>query len=190
MLHGSEVRMSSCLTHLRPWITEGALVMNADFVKLQQSPRDFVRWRDSQDRLLGGQFAVALSGYRDLTRRYPGIAQLWFELGNAATGNLAFQLANSAYRRAMDLAPDNASLLAQIGQQYQGLRQLDDARTSYERALVADPDGVDARINLAVWFEKERRLDEAWDCVQACLSKHPRDDQARYFHALAAPQET
>ena len=43
---------------------------------------------------------------------------------------------------------------------------------------------VDARINLAVWFEKERRLEEAWECVEACLAKHPRDDQARYFRAF------
>ena len=43
---------------------------------------------------------------------------------------------------------------------------------------------MDARISLAVWFEKERRLDEAWECVEACLAKHPRDDQARYFRAF------
>ena len=109
---------------------------------------------------------------------------MWFELGNAASGELDFALANQAYHRALELAPDNASLLGMIGQQYLGLRQLDEARICFERAVTADPDLVDASINLAVWFEKERRLDEAWECVEACRAKHPRDDQVRYFRAF------
>ena len=152
--------------------------------RLQRAPRDQARWQKAQEQLLGGRFRSALDKYGDLTRSYPGIAELWFELGNAASGELDFNRANQAYRRARELAPNNAVLLGMLGQQYQGLRQLDDARNCYQLALVADPDSVDARINLAVWFEKERRLDEAWECVTECLIKHPRDDQARYFRAL------
>lgn len=128
---------------------------------MQRTPRDLDRWRKAQACLLGGQPGPALAGYQVLVRRYPKIAELWFELGNAAAGELDFPLANKAYRRARELAPTNASLIGLIGQQYQGLRQLDDARACYERALKVDPNLVDARINLAVWFEKERRLDES-----------------------------
>jgi len=152
--------------------------------KLHRAPRDQARWQKAQEQLLGGRFGPALANYGDLTRRYPGIAELWFELGNAASGELDFNRANQAYRRARELALRNAVLLGMLGQQYQGLRQLDDARHCYQLALAADPDSVDARINLAVWFEKERRLDEAWECVSACLLRNPRDDQARYFRAL------
>jgi len=152
--------------------------------QLQRSPRDLERWQRARQQLLGGENTRALASYRDLARRYPGLAMLWFELGNAAAGELDFALANQAYRRARELAPRDVGLLGAIGGQYLSLRQLDDARTCYESAVAADPDSVDARISLAVWFEKERRLDEAWDCVQACLAKHPRDDQARYFRAL------
>lgn len=133
---------------------------------------------------MAARYAPALSAYRDLVRRYPSIPELWFELGNAASGELDFALANQAYQRALDLAPVNASLLGMIGQQYLALRQLDEARGCFERAVNADPNLVDARINLAVWFEKERRLDEAWECVEACRVKHPRDDQVRYFRAF------
>lgn len=160
------------------------IAMNEALAQLQRSPRDRVRWQKAQEQLLAGRHASALSGYRDLARRYPTVAELWFELGNAAAGDLDFTLANEAYRRARELAPRNASLLSTIGNQYQGLRQLDDARDCYEKAVAADPLSVDARINLAVWFEKERRLDEAWDCVEAVLAQYPRDDQARYFRAL------
>ncbi|MCC6823030.1 MAG: sulfotransferase [Verrucomicrobia subdivision 3 bacterium] len=158
--------------------------MRNDHASLQRSPRDLTRWQKAQEQLLSGRFRPALSGYRDLVRRHPAIPSLWFELGNAASGELDFALANQAYRRALDLAPGDAALLGMIGHQYQTLRQLDDARTCYERAVAANPDIVDARINLAVWFEKERRLDEAWACVEACRAKHPRDDQVRYFRAF------
>jgi tetratricopeptide (TPR) repeat protein len=158
--------------------------MHNDAIKLQSNLRDCGRLQKAREQLLGGRSGAALGGYRELTRRYPGVPELWFELGNAAAGELDFALANQAYRRARELAPRNAALLSAIGGQYQGLRQLDDARACYEQAAAADPDSVDARISLAVWFEKERRLDEAWDCVQTILAKHPRDDQARYFRAL------
>jgi len=158
--------------------------MQGTLTQLQRTPRDLTRWHKAQEQLLGGRHGPALSSYRDLVRRYPVIPELWFELGNAASGELDFPLANRAYQRALELAPNDAKLLGLIGQQYLGLRQLDEARHCFERAVAANPNVVDARINLAVWFEKERRLDEAWDCVEACRSKHPRDDQVRYFRAF------
>jgi len=158
--------------------------MDEGLIRLQRAPRDLARWQRAQEQLLGGRCGPALAAYRDLAGRYPTIAELWFELGNAAAGELDFAQANRAYRRALELAPGNAGLLVTIGRQYQGLRQLDDARAAFEHAVTADPDSVDARISLAVWFEKERRLDEAWECARACLEKHPRDDQARYFSAF------
>ncbi len=158
--------------------------MRNDAFKLQTTPRDLARWQKAQEQLLGGRFGPALASYRALVRSYPSIAELWFELGSAASGELDFAQANLAYQRARKLATNNAALLSTIGGQYQGLRQLDDARACYEQAVAADPDSVDARISLAVWFEKERRLDEAWESVEAILARHPRDDQARYFRAL------
>ena len=158
--------------------------MSGTLAQLERTPRDVARWQKAQQKLLSGQHGPALAAYRDLVRRYPAVPELWFELGNAASGELDFAQANLAYRRTLELAPRKVSLLCSIGQQYQALRQLDDARSCYERAVSVDPASVDARINLAVWFEKERRLEEAWDCVEACLARHPRDDQARYFHAF------
>ncbi|MCX6923714.1 MAG: sulfotransferase [Verrucomicrobia bacterium] len=158
--------------------------MPGTLAHLERTPRDIARWQKAQQKLLGGKHGPALAAYRDLAKRYPAVPELWFELGNAASGELDFAQANLAYRRALELAPRKVAMLCMIGQQYQGLRQLDDARACYERAVAVDPDSVDARISLAVWFEKERRLDEAWECVEACLARHPRDDQARYFRAF------
>ena len=152
--------------------------------RAQIQPRDLARWQHAQQELLGGRFHQALVTYRQLTVRYPNLPELWFELGNAASGELDFAEANRAYRRAVELAPANAALLVNVGRQYEGLRQLDDARDCFARAVEADPASVDAQISLAVWLEKERRLDEAMAVVGACLAQHPQDDQARYFKAF------
>jgi len=148
------------------------------------SPKDTARWQQAQQQLLAGRYGFALGAYRALVTRLSSIPELWFELGNAASGELDFPQANHAYRRALDLAPNNSNLISMIGQQYQGLRQLEDARSCFARAVAVNPDSVDARIVLAVWFEKERRLDEAWEQVESCLAKYPKDDQARYFRAF------
>jgi tetratricopeptide (TPR) repeat protein len=158
--------------------------MQGTLAELQRSPRDAALWRKAQEQILTGNCGLALANYQKLTCRFPAVAELWYELGNAAMGELDFPIANQAYRRAIDLAPRNSSLLAMIGNQFQGLRQLDQARSCYELAVKANPNSIDARISLAVWFEKERRLDEAWVLVEECLAKAPRDDQARYFRAL------
>jgi tetratricopeptide (TPR) repeat protein len=158
--------------------------MQGNPAQLKLSRQDVARWQKAQEQLLGGRFGAALAAYRALANRHPSVPVLWFELGNAASGELDFAQANRAYRRALELAPNDSSLLLVIGQQYQGLRQLDDARHCFERAVAADPDSVDARMSLAVWLEKERRLAEAWEQVEACLARHPRDDQGRYFRAF------
>ena len=75
--------------------------MHGNLTQLQRSPRDVVRWQNAQQQLLGGQSGPALTGYRVLVRRYPAVAELWFELGNAAAGELDFAQANEAYRRAL-----------------------------------------------------------------------------------------
>ena len=66
--------------------------MNTDTAKLQRTPRDLARWQKAREQLLSGRAGAALSGYQELTRRYPAVPELWFELGNAASGELDFVL--------------------------------------------------------------------------------------------------
>src|SRR5258708_3543154 len=121
--------------------------MQPDLTQLRRSPHDFARWERAKADLFGAHYAAAVTAYRRLLRSYPAVPELWFELGNAAAGELDFVLSDQAYRRALELAPLNARLLLLIGQQYQGLRQLDQARRCFERAVAADPELMDARIS-------------------------------------------
>jgi tetratricopeptide (TPR) repeat protein len=158
--------------------------MTTDLRKLQRIPRQLARWQNAQQQLVGGQPGPALASYRDLAQRFPGVAQLWFELGIAETGALNFPLAERAFRQAAELAPRDVSLLVLLGQQFHRLRRLDQARACFELAVAADPGSVHARLSLAAWLERERRLDAAWECVDACLAQHPKDHQALCVRAL------
>src|SRR5947209_7231706 len=159
-------------------------VVCGDFAKLQSVPRETARWQKAQNQLMSGRYSHALAGYRQLVHSYPGVAQLWFELGIAAGGELDFALAHQAFQSTIALAPKDVSLLVLVGQQYQRLRQLDLARDCFLRAVAADPGSVHARLSLAAWFERERRMDEAWACVEECLSRNPQDAQTLYFQAF------
>jgi len=155
-----------------------------DLAKLQRSPQFMASWQNAQQYLLSGRPAPALASYRNLVQQFPGVSQLWAELCIAAAGELDFSLANQASQRAADLASSDASLLVTIGQQYHRLRSLDQACACFERAVAAEPSSVHARLSLAAWFERNQRREEAWQCVETCLSQHPRDERALYFKAF------
>src|SRR5579862_3890996 len=146
--------------------------MASDLTKLQRSPRDFDRWQKAQQHVVNGRHPQALAGYRELVKRFPGVEQLWFELGLAAIGELEFKLAAEAFLRAQQLAPADASLHVLIGQQFHRLRQPDHARAAFESAARADPASLHALLSLSAWYERERRLEKAWESTEACLARH------------------
>ncbi len=158
--------------------------MSSELAKLQSSPREAARWQKAQQQLMGRRYAPALSGYQDLVKRFSGVAQLWFELGLAAMGELEFDLADQAFRRTMELSAADVQLLLLLAQQYQRLRRLDQARRCFELAVAADPASAPARINLALWHEKDRQWDQAWAGIETCLARHPADGYAAYVKAL------
>jgi tetratricopeptide (TPR) repeat protein len=163
--------------------------MSKDSEELQRSPRHLARWQKAQQDLVKGRPDLALAAYRELLVKFPGIAELWFELGFAAGKELDFVLAGQACQRALELASENVALLILIGQQYHWLRRPDRARACFEQAVAADPASLHAQLSLADWYERERRLDDAWECVEACVSRQPQDAQvlcvkAQLLHRL------
>ena len=158
--------------------------MDSDLARLQRSPQEIARWQKAQQQTLSGRHGPALAGYRDLLKRFPGVAQLWFEMGIAAAGDLDFAQADQSFRKVMELAANDADMLVLTAQQYHRLRRLDEARDCFKRAVAADPNSVSAAMSLADWFERERKWDEAWQCVEACAARNPQDGQTRYFRAF------
>jgi tetratricopeptide (TPR) repeat protein len=160
------------------------LTPQPDLARLEKSPRDIDRWQKAQQQLMAGRAAAVLPVYRELTQRFPGILNLWFELGTAAAGDLDFALARQAFGRAETLAATNPNVLIMLGQQYHRLRLTDCARACYLRAVEADPSSSHARLSLAAWHERERRLDQALEQVEACLARQPKQPAALYYRAF------
>jgi hypothetical protein len=158
--------------------------LQADLANLEKSPQDLARWQKAQKQLLAGQAALALPAYQDLAKRFPTIANLWFELGTAAAADLDFDLAREAFARAEDLASTDSAVLIALGQQYHRLRQPARARACFERAARAAPASSHARLSWAAWLERERRLDDALEQAEACLTRNPRDAAALYYRAF------
>ena len=158
--------------------------MPDDSAKLQRSAREVARWQQAQQQLLGERHDAALTSYHGLTQKFPGVSQLWFELGIAAAGELDFPLAQKAFARTEQLAPNDATMLILLGQQYHRLRQMDLARACFEKAVAADPSSLHARLSLAAWYERERRLDDAMECIEACAAGHPHDSQVACLRAM------
>ena len=151
---------------------------------VQRFPREFARWQQAQQQIVSGRPRLALGSYQDLVKKFPGIPQLWFELGIAATGGSEFVLAEAAFEQTATLAPHDVSLLVLLGQQYCRLRRLDRARGCFLQAVAADPNSPHALLSLAAWWEREGRLEEAYACVEHCLARHPQDSNARCVKGL------
>src|SRR5215472_13568196 len=107
--------------------------MPSDLVKLQRSPREVARWQKAQQQVVGERYAPALASYRELVQRFPGVEQLWFELGLAAIGELEFKLAQDALSRASQLGATDSTLQVLIGQQFHRLRRPDLSRACFEQ---------------------------------------------------------
>jgi tetratricopeptide (TPR) repeat protein len=155
-----------------------------DLAKLRRSPNGMASWQNALHHLNNGRNAPALASYHGLVQQFPGVPQLWAELGLAASGELDFALADQAFQRAMELAPADATLLVFIGWRYYHLRRLDQAFDCLKRAMALDPSSARERLTLASWLERSRRLDEACECVETCLTQHPKNGQALYLKAF------
>ncbi|MGD0814702.1 MAG: sulfotransferase [Verrucomicrobiota bacterium] len=141
-------------------------------------------WQNAMQHLNAGRHAPALAIYRDLVQQFPGVAQLWAELGLAAAGDLEFALADQSFQRAIELSPTDVDLLVFIGKEYYRLRRLEPASACFKRAVALDPSSANALMAMATWQERNRRLDEALASVDTCLARHPKDPGVRYFRAF------
>ena len=155
-----------------------------DVAKLRRSPHAMASWQHAQDYLRRHRHAAALAGYRKLVDQFPGVPQLWAEMGAAAEGDLDFPLAGQALQRATELAPADAPFFLALSQQYYRLRLLDQAFACLQRAVAANPSSIQARLRLASWLERNRRMDEARECLEACLARYPNDARTLYFRAF------
>jgi tetratricopeptide (TPR) repeat protein len=160
------------------------VALQTDLTRLERAPQDVARWQRAREQLQAGRPALALPAYQELVKRFPGVANLWFELGVAAAADLSFLRAAEAFEQVRRLAVNDPSLLVMVGQQFHRLRRADRARACFQGAVEADPSSTHARLSWAAWLERENRLAEASEQTDACLTRNPREPAALYYQAF------
>jgi tetratricopeptide (TPR) repeat protein len=156
----------------------------SDLARLERAPQEVARWQRAREHLRTGRAALALPAYQELVKRFPSVANLWFELGVAAAADLSFTRATQAFEQVRRLAANDPSILIMLGQQFHRLRQPERARACFQRAMEADPSSTHARLSWAAWLERENRLAEAGEQTKACLVRNPSDPAALYYRAF------
>src|SRR5271157_870022 len=116
-------------------IEKGKSNSQDDPARIQGSAHDMASWQHAQGYMRHGRYAPALASYRKLLQKYPGVPQLWAELGVAAAGDLDFAQACQAFQRAAELSTTDAAMLVAIGLQNFRLRRLDQAFACLQRAV-------------------------------------------------------
>lgn len=112
--------------------------------------------RNPQERLAAGN-ALAVSGrhaeaaqiFRSLTREYPNLAELHFNLGNALKGSADLPGAERAYEKALSLKPDLAAARYNLANLRRDLKRNAQALDGYAAVLAAEPGHVGALTNAA-----------------------------------------
>ena len=89
-----------------------------------------------------GEWTKALEGYQKAVRRYPLVAQLWFQVGEALAELERYPEALAAYHRADRLRPRSAHTHFQMAKALHRSGRLEDALAGYERALELKPGDV------------------------------------------------
>ncbi|MGO8698896.1 MAG: sulfotransferase [Limisphaerales bacterium] len=158
--------------------------LQTDLARLERAPQEVARWHRARQQLQAGRPALALPAYQELVKQFPGVVNLWFELGVAAAADLNFSRAAEALEQARRLAIHDPSLLIMLGQQFHRLRRQERARACFQSAVEADPSSTHARLSWAAWLERENHLKEAGEQTDACLARNARDPAALYYRAF------
>ncbi len=147
---------------------------------LKEFDRD--QWVAAQRDMLGGKFHRGMTRYAELLKRFPDMAELWFEYGVAASRALEFEEAGRAFQRTMELAQGDAGLLILVGQQHHHLQWMDQARECFKKALEGNPGSIKARLSMVEWLDLEGKPQEALEILQPLLEDHPVDGQVQCLH--------
>jgi tetratricopeptide (TPR) repeat protein len=141
----------------------------------------FVEW---------GDYARAITAYRQAIDVSPSDADLWRRLGRAELDARHYDAAIQAYHRAIKNDPRNAVLHNDLGVAFFHAENYEGARAAYEAALAARPNYARAHRNLGVLFERlgdTRRAEAAY--VEALRVDDKMVDTHRYLGNLLGRED-
>jgi spermidine synthase len=135
-----------------------------------------------------GEFAEAISEFRQALRLEPDSASTHWNMGAALASHGAREEAIEHLRRAVQLDPNNGEARYDLASMLLAARQVEDAAEHFRATLRLIPNSVDAHNSLGIALASQGKLDEAIDQFQQALTLNPQSAEARYNLARALRQ--
>jgi len=123
----------------------------------------------------------AISIYRAMLEKRPGIGEVWNNLGVAYREIGDQDEAISCFRRAVAFAPDMAEAWNNLGVAQDEFNMIENASKSYTKAIEIRSDYASAHFNLGISLQKLRRFKEAEEHYNKVLETKPDDEAARFM---------
>ena len=123
----------------------------------------------------------AISIYRAMLEKQPGIGEAWNNLGVAYREIGDQDEAISCFRRAVAFAPDMAEAWNNLGVAQDEFNMIENASKSYRKAIEIRSDYASAHFNLGISLQKLRRFKEAEEHYNKVLETKPDDEAARFM---------
>jgi len=123
----------------------------------------------------------AISIYRAMLEKQPGIGEAWNNLGVAYREIGDQDEAISCFRRAVAFAPDMAEAWNNLGVAQDEFNMIGNASKSYRKAIEIRSDYASAHFNLGISLQKLRRFKEAEEHYNKVLDTKPDDEAARFM---------
>ena len=123
----------------------------------------------------------AISIYRAMLEKQPGIGEAWNNLGVAYREIGDQDEAISCFRRAVAFAPDMAEAWNNLGVAQDEFNMSENASKSYIKAIEIRQDYASAHFNLGLSLQKLRRFKEAEEHYNKVLETRPDDEAAQFM---------
>ena len=123
----------------------------------------------------------AISIYRTMLEKQPGIGEAWNNLGVAYREIGDQDEAISCFRRAVAFAPYMAEAWNNLGVAQDEFNMIENASKSYRKAIEIRSDYASAHFNLGISLQKLRRFKEAEEHYNKVLETKPDDEAARFM---------
>ena len=123
----------------------------------------------------------AISIYRAMLEKQPGIGEAWNNLGVAYREIGDQDEAISCFRRAVAFAPYMAEAWNNLGVAQDEFNMVENASKSYRKAIEIRSDYASAHLNLGISLQKLRRFKEAEEHYNKVLETKPDDEAARFM---------
>ena len=123
--------------------------------------------------LQAGRVPEAEIIFKDVTEKYPHIAEAYQLLGLIYAGREDFIKAQECFKEAVRIEPNNAAYNSNYANTLQDTWKIEESLPFYQKAIELKPDFVDAHFNMGNSFRKLQHFPQALKCYEEAKKINP-----------------